>query len=216
MALYRTKVTTWLVSLAFLLPLQMIPVISYSAGEVGSSIPRCNSGKIWNFAESKCMDADDIKTKKSSTKKKPLIKCRGQKIWDAKKKRCIEDEQSSSLDQETLYAYAKELAINGKYNEAIEILYSAPDQNDPRILNYLGFSNRKLGNMDKALEYYHAAVATNPDFTLVREYLGEAYIQLGQLENAREQLTQIERICGAKDCREYTMLSKIMVDSQLQ
>ncbi|MCF6322245.1 MAG: tetratricopeptide repeat protein [Rhizobiaceae bacterium] len=214
MALEKSK--TILFSLVFTLPLLLMPVNANSAGEAEPAKPRCKTGKIWNFSEKKCMSADEIKTKKSSAKKKAPIKCRGQKVWDAKKKRCIKDEQSSSLDQDTLYTYAKTLARSGNYNEAIEILYSAPDQSDPRILNYLGFSNRKLGNMDKALEYYHAAVATNPDFTLVREYLGEAYIQLGQLEKAREQLTQIERICGTANCREYSMLSKVMVDSQLQ
>ncbi len=37
------------------------------------------------------------------------------------------------------------------------------------------------------------------------EYMGEAFLQLGQVDKAREQLTAIERRCGV-DCREYALL----------
>jgi len=114
-----------------------------------------------------------------------------------------------------IYDYGKSLAKAGHYNEAIAALRLAPDQGDPRVLNYLGYSHRKLGRMDEALGYYQAAIAKNPDFSLVREYLGEAYIQLGQLEKAREQLSEIERICGSKACGEYGQLAELIVDSQI-
>ena len=78
----------------------------------------------------------------------------------------------------------------------------------------LGFSNRKSGRMDVALGYYRKAVATDPDFSLVREYLGEAYIQLGMMEKAREQLTQIERICGSRVSDEYGQLASLIVENQ--
>lgn len=117
------------------------------------------------------------------------------------------DKQKQSL----IYDYGKSLAKAGDYELAIATLKLAPDQDDPRVLNYLGYSNRKLGRMDEALGYYHAAVAKNPDFSLVREYLGEAYIQLGMLEQAREQLTEIERICGGRACGEYGQLAEMIV-----
>jgi len=201
---------------ALALPLLALPVSTYSATELDNVAPRCKTGKIWNFARKRCMDADDIDSGKASAKKNPPIKCVGKRVWNAKRKRCVADEKSSSLDQETIYTYGRDLARAGKFDDALRVLYLVPDQNDPRVLNYLGYTNRKLGNMDTALEYYHAAVASNPNFTLVREYLGEAYIQLGQLEKAREQLTHLERICGNNTCREYSMLAKYMVDSQLQ
>jgi tetratricopeptide (TPR) repeat protein len=119
------------------------------------------------------------------------------------------DKQKQSL----IYDYGKSLAKAGEYELAIATLKLAPDQNDPRVLNYLGFSNRKLGRMDEALGYYHAAVAQDPDFSLVREYLGEAYIQLGMLEQAREQLTEIERICGGRACGEYGQLAEMIVEA---
>jgi tetratricopeptide (TPR) repeat protein len=117
------------------------------------------------------------------------------------------DKQKQGL----IYDHGKSLAKAGEYELAIATFKLAPDQNDPRLLNYMGYSHRKLGRMDEALAYYHAAIARDPDFSLVREYLGEAYIQLGMLEQARAQLTEIERICGGRDCSEYGQLAEMMV-----
>jgi tetratricopeptide (TPR) repeat protein len=176
------------------LPLIALPISGFAAGDSGDSDSTNN--------------ADSIK------KKKFVFKCfRG---WIRNPKgRCVREEKSSGLDQDTIYYYGRDLAREGQYDNAIRVLYLAHDQSDPRVLNYLGYSNRKLGNMEKALGYYRAAVASNPDYSLVREYLGEAYVQLGELEKAREQLTQIERICSNKTCHEYSMLSKYLVESQL-
>ncbi|MEZ5870736.1 MAG: tetratricopeptide repeat protein [Nitratireductor sp.] len=157
------------------------------------------------------------------------MKCKEGQVWDAEAKtlfgkgKCVEaadlkkdDKKKEEEKQGLLYERGKWLAKNGKYEQAIAMLELAPDQNDPRVQNYLGYSNRKLGNMEVALSHYHRAVASNPDFSLVREYLGEAYVQLGMLEQAREQLTEIERICGSRSCGEYGQLASIIVDSQLK
>ena len=138
-------------------------------------------------------------------------KCKTGEVWDPEAKtffgkgKCVAAatvDKPKTDKQGMIYDYGRSLAQAGEYERAIDALRLAPDQNDPRVLNYLGFSHRKLGRMDEALGYYHAAIAQNPDFSLVREYLGEAYIQLGQLESAREQLTEIERICGGRACSE--------------
>ncbi|MCG6859528.1 MAG: tetratricopeptide repeat protein [Salaquimonas sp.] len=161
-----------------------------SGGDSASAPKECPKGEVWDpeaktlFGKGKCVAEADFK-------KKP-----------------------ASEQQGLLYNYGRGMAKAGHYEKAIAALKMAPDQEDPRVLNYLGYSNRKLGNMDVALGYYHAAVAQNPDFSLVREYLGEAYIQLGLLEKAREQLSEIERICGSKTCGEYGQLANLIVDSQ--
>jgi len=149
------------------------------------------------------------------------VKCKSGQVFDPQassgKGKCVnaaDIKKPARQKQGMIYDYGKQLAKAGEYELAIATLSLAPDQQDPRVLNYLGYSHRKLGKMDKALEYYHAAVDRNPDFSLVREYLGEAYIQLGQLENAREQLTEIERICGGRQCGEYGQLADLIVASQ--
>ncbi len=202
-SLITTSLITILV-LSILTP----PVAAFAAGDADETptIRKKNNSVIKKASD-----------KKKVKKKEFVIKCFNKnQIFDKVKKRCVDEAEAQTLNQDSIYSHGRSLARAGQYEDAIRILNLAHDQNDPRVLNYLGFSNRKLGNMKSALTYYHAAVASNPDFTLVREYLGEAYIQLGLLEKAREQLTQIERICGNLTCREYSMLSKIVVDSQLR
>ncbi len=159
----------------------------------------------------------------TTTTETPAPKCKEGQVWDPTastffgKGKCVvaaEIKKPAPEKQSMIYDYGKSLAKSGEYALAIEVLAMAPDQSDARVLNYLGYSNRKLGKMDEALGYYQAAIAQNPDFSLVREYLGEAYIQLGQLEQARGQLSQIERICGGRTCGEYGQLAKLIVESQ--
>ncbi|PCH48407.1 MAG: hypothetical protein COC23_00070 [Hyphomicrobiales bacterium] len=131
--------------------------------------------------------------------------CKKGKIWDKKKKKCLKIKKSSSLDDDNLFLAARDLAYNHRYEEAIEVLHLAKNQNDPRILNYLGFATRKLGDVEKGLTYYAAALKIDPNYTLVREYMGEAFLQLGQINKAQEQLAEIGKRCGL-GCREYAML----------
>lgn len=143
------------------------------------------------------------------------VNCPNGEVYDKKQKKCV-PEESSSLDQDSIYETGQALAYADKYEDAIRVLNLAGDQSDPRVLNMLGYSHRKSGNIDVALQYYQKAVAQNPDYSLVREYLGEAYIQLGMLEKAREQLSEIERICEGRTCDDYQDLATLIVDSQIQ
>jgi len=69
------------------------------------------------------------------------------------------------------------VAIDPKYHEA---------------WNLIGFSSRHLKDYDHALVAYNKCLELKPDYTLAREYLGEAYLEMGNLAKAREQLTWLE------------------------
>jgi tetratricopeptide (TPR) repeat protein len=58
--------------------------------------------------------------------------------------------------------------------------------------NLVGYSSRKLKNYDHALVAYDKCLALKPDYTLAREYLGEAYLEMGNLPKAREQLAWLQ------------------------
>ena len=135
----------------------------------------------------------------------PTVTCSNGKVFDRKTKKCVRPKKSSQLDDDNIYDAARDLAYHGRYGEAINVLKLANNPNDPRILNYLGYSNRKLGRIQLGLTYYKAALKEDPDYTLVMEYMGEAFLQLGQVAEARAQLAEIKKRCG-KGCREYTML----------
>ena len=134
----------------------------------------------------------------------PVPVCKGGKVWDKSKQKCVP--KTSSLDNDSIYETGRSLAMQGRYGEAITILSLAKDKTDPRILNYLGYSHRKQGRVLVGLGYYQEALRNNPDYTLVREYMGEAHLQLGDVASAREQLSEIEKRCG-KGCSEYTELA---------
>ena len=141
----------------------------------------------------------------STTVKTPT--CKKGMVWSKKSKKCVKAKKSSQLDDNNLYEAARDLAYNQRYEEAINVLKLAQNQSDPRILNYLGYATRKLGRVEEGLTYYTAALKADPDYTLVMEYMGEAFLQLGQVDKARQQLGEIEKRCGT-DCREYVMLDR--------
>ncbi|PBC03595.1 tetratricopeptide repeat protein [Mesorhizobium sp. WSM3860] len=132
--------------------------------------------------------------------------CKKGQVWDKKKKKCVVP-QYGMLDDDSIYEAGHDLAMAGRYDEAISVLTLAANKQDPRILNYLGYSHRHSGRVTVGLGYYEEALRIDPNYTLVREYLGEAHLQIGDLAGAQEQLKEIEKRTG-KGSREYGMLSE--------
>lgn len=131
------------------------------------------------------------------------------RVWDKKKKEC-KDAQEGSLDDDSLYEAGRWLAKAGRYDEAIMTLNYVANPNDKRVLNYLGYAYRKSGQIEVGLTYYHKALEVDPNYSLVREYLGEALIQMGDISGAKGQLLEIKQRCGG-DCPEYVELHKLLV-----
>jgi tetratricopeptide (TPR) repeat protein len=132
--------------------------------------------------------------------------CKKGEVYDKKLKKCVTPKQGM-LDDDNIYEAGRALAMTGRYDEAIAVLSLAADKKDPRILNYLGYSHRHSGRVTVGLGYYEEALRIDPNYTLVREYLGEAHLQIGDLAGAQEQLREIEKRTG-KGSREYGMLSE--------
>ena len=93
------------------------------------------------------------------------------------------------------------------YRQAIALLKETAKEVGPHpdILNYLGFVNRKLGNYDTAIRYYREALAINPSHKGANEYLGELYVEIGDLNRASVQLATLDRLC-AFGCAEHEEL----------
>lgn len=118
-------------------------------------------------------------------------KCKDGQIWDKETKACVSAQQGM-FDDDTLFDAARELAYDGQYDNAIALLQLAANPDDPRILNYLGFSNRKAGRMEVGMGYYRQALKRDPDYLLARSYMGQAFLQQNQRNAARDQLLEIE------------------------
>lgn len=115
--------------------------------------------------------------------------------------------KEGSLNQDQVYSLGYWQAKGGEYDAALTTLRSAADQNDPRVQTMIGFTLRKQGRVDEAFGYYFKALATRPDATTTRQYLGEAYLQTGDPAKAREQLAEIARRCGTA-CEDYVALAE--------
>jgi tetratricopeptide (TPR) repeat protein len=114
--------------------------------------------------------------------------------------------KDSSLNQDQIYSLGYWQAKGGQYATALATLRSAANQTDPRIQTMIGFSLRKLGRVDEAMDQYLKVLALYPDRTNTRQYLGEAFLQIGELGRAKEQLAEIAKRCGVA-CEDYQLLA---------
>ena len=105
---------------------------------------------------------------------------------------------ASAKDGGAAYLVASSLINEGRYQDALYSLRSAGVALGPHpdVLTYLGFANRKLHNYDVAVSYYSAALKLDPEHRGANEYLGEYYVETGQLAKAKAQLVKLDRICA--------------------
>ena len=75
------------------------------------------------------------------------------------------------------------------------------------VYNLMGFSLRKTGDYAKALTFYKKALDFDADHKGAHEYLGELYVETGQLPKAREHLAILERLCP-QGCEEREDLAR--------
>ncbi len=110
-----------------------------------------------------------------------------------------------------LYADAVKLINTHQYEAAIAELYKTQYQVGLHadIQNYLGYTHRKLGKYAQAKTYYNRALKLNPEHRGAREYLGELYIEIGDMKNARKQLAKLDQICGF-GCAEREELARLV------
>lgn len=130
-------------------------------------------------------DGFDSTTKPPKTTK-TTKECRGNRVWDPAVGRCVRP-QSSSLDQDGLMRAVRELAYAGRSADAQAVLMAMADQNDDLVQTYWGFTLRKLGNRDLALAHYRAAIDSNPDNILARSYMGQGFVEEGDVDAAIRQ-----------------------------
>jgi Flp pilus assembly protein TadD len=83
----------------------------------------------------------------------------------------------------------------------------AEDTQQADVYNLLGFTLRKTGDFKTSLTYYTKALELQPDHKAAREYLGELYVETGNMEKAKEQLAVLAKLCPA-GCEEREDLQK--------
>jgi tetratricopeptide (TPR) repeat protein len=75
------------------------------------------------------------------------------------------------------------------------------------VYNLMGFSLRKTGDYPKALTFYKKALDFDADHKGAHEYLGELYVETGQIPKAKEHLAILEKLCP-QGCEEREDLAE--------
>jgi tetratricopeptide (TPR) repeat protein len=130
--------------------------------------------------------------------------CGTGQIWSSGVGSCV-DGNSASLSDDDLYVAGRELGQQAHYAEALKLFFRIKNREQARVLGSIGYSTRKLGDIDKGIDYYRQALAVDPDYTKARQYLGEAYLLKNDVGKAKEQLDEIADRCGGP-CEDYELL----------
>jgi Flp pilus assembly protein TadD len=112
-------------------------------------------------------------------------------------------------------------AIEGKkaveakdWKRAVELLSkaAAADPKNADEQNWLGFAQRKSGNLNAAFAAYNEALKLNPQHRAAHEYIGEAYLLTGDLGKAEQHLAELQKLCTPIPCEEYKDLRRALDD----
>ena len=88
----------------------------------------------------------------------------------------------------------------------LEKAYSS-DKDNPDILNYMGYTSRKIGNFDQAEKFYLTGLSIDPKHNGINEYLGELYVQTNRIDKATERL-EVLKDCNCDEFKELELIIK--------
>ena len=103
--------------------------------------------------------------------------------------------EAAALDPD--YAAGKQALDRKDWADAARRFKQAAlrDPDNADLQTYLGYSYRHLGQLDTAFAYSRRALELNPRHRGAHEYVGEAYLMVGDLPRAEEHLTALRKIC---------------------
>ena len=81
------------------------------------------------------------------------------------------------------------------------------------VYNLMGFSLRKSGDRKQAYTFYRKALDFDPEHKGALEYLGELYVETGQVDKARENVVLLKKLCPS-GCEELADLEKTIAEAR--
>ena len=129
---------------------------------------------------------------------------------------------SNGQDKASLYKSGKKLVLRAKKLEKKDKVEKAKklylkaydkfekaytkDKKNADILNYLGYTLRKTGDLEQAEIYYLKGLELDSKHLGINQYLGELYVQTNRIELAKEKL-EVLKGCN---CEEYEELKELI------
>jgi Tfp pilus assembly protein PilF len=107
------------------------------------------------------------------------------------------------------YAAAVKAIKGEKFAAAIPLLEGVVkrDTANADAYNWLAYATRKTGDPAASIPLYEKALAIDPKHRGAHEYIGEAYLMLGNVAKAKEHLARLDKLCFFS-CEEYRDLKK--------
>ena len=105
---------------------------------------------------------------------------------------------------------AKKDLENGKTKDATKKFKKALEASEQAVAlddryheawNLVGYTARKTGDYDKSFKAYERCLDIKPDYAPAREYLGEAWLDKGEVKKAHDQLLWLERLAAAEELK---------------
>jgi tetratricopeptide (TPR) repeat protein len=101
----------------------------------------------------------------------------------------------TSNDAPDLAGVRSKIKVRDYQGALSELRTLANTYQHPDVYSLMGFSLRKIGDYKNALTFYKKALDFDADHKGAHEYLGELYVETGQLQYAKEQLATLEKLC---------------------
>jgi tetratricopeptide (TPR) repeat protein len=107
------------------------------------------------------------------------------------------------------YAKAQKAIAAKDWPKAVQLLRSAESRNPESadVANLLGYAERNQGMLDAAFAHYEKALRLDPKHRGAHEYVGEAYLMVGNVAKADEHLAALGKLCRSS-CEEFMDLKK--------
>jgi Flp pilus assembly protein TadD len=112
-----------------------------------------------------------------------------------------------STDAPDLTSVRAKIATKDYAGALVELRALAEDHQQADVYNLMGFTLRKTGDYKTSLTYYTKALELQPDQKAAREYLGELYVETGEMAKAEEQVASLRQLCPS-GCEELEDLQR--------
>lgn len=96
----------------------------------------------------------------------------------------------------------------GKYTQALDVIGGVLQRHPQNAdaYTYRGYAYQKLGDNKKARESYRMALGLNPKHLGANKYMGNLWLENGDLARAMEQLQAMIYVCAGTYCAEVDEL----------
>jgi Flp pilus assembly protein TadD len=118
----------------------------------------------------------------------------------------------TSKDAPDLTSVRAKIKAKDYKSALVELRMVAETHQHADVYSLMGFSLRKTDDYPTALTYYKKALDFDANHKGAREYLGELYVESGDLSKAREQLAVLEKLCP-QGCEEREDLEKALASA---